>query len=68
MLLIWRLPNNVSGLWNSACTACTATCLTQLPEAMNPKALRARAKFPTTSRKESGLTYHEREQPTDCCS
>jgi hypothetical protein len=53
MPLIWRLPNNASGLWNSACIAYAATCLTQVPEATNPKALRARAKPPTTARKKA---------------
>jgi hypothetical protein len=53
MPLIWRLPNNVSGLWNSTRTACAATGLTQLPEATNQNARRARAKSPTTSRKKA---------------
>jgi hypothetical protein len=53
MFLIGRLPNSASGLWNSTCTAYAATCLTQLPEATNPKALRARAKSPTTARKKA---------------
>jgi hypothetical protein len=53
MFLIWRLPNNASELWNSACTACAATCLTQLPEATNQKALRARGKSLTAARKKS---------------
>jgi hypothetical protein len=53
MLLIGQLPNNASGLWNSACTAYAATCLTQLPEATNPRALRARVKSPINSRKKA---------------
>jgi hypothetical protein len=63
MLLIWRLPDNASGLWNSACIAYTATCLTQLPEATNPKALRARAKSPTKARKKGIAISDANSQP-----